>query len=335
MRDGKDDHDDPADAGYDADADRRFASGSSDGIHASFRAVLGDDLVHALVDLMRDRRRRGMPKRVARRRACVDMIRNAPGAWLEAARELHTRRRGDQPKRTRTMMDTLRQDVAVRRSGMAAAPWLRPGGDRDARARHRRQHRDVQHRQRRAAAAAAVTRTRDRLVTLWGAKRHAAAGADLVSRVRRVARRAQSRSSAIGLWLTQSVNLTGGDEPQRLIGTFVSGIVFRRRSALKAERGAAFHRGRQRAGAGEPVVVITPAVLAAAFRGDAIGDRIDADMNGTAADDGRRSSRRRSTSDGPGRRLVHRLRRCSSRRPVSDRRRRWRRPGPRCWRSHG
>jgi hypothetical protein len=52
-------------------------------------------------------------------------------------------------------------------------------------------------------------------------------------------RRQSGTVESIGLYLGQSVNLTGSNEPQRLVGTFVTGTFFDV-LGLKAERGRLF-----------------------------------------------------------------------------------------------
>src|SRR5204862_2398241 len=75
----------------------------------------------------------------------------------------------------------------------------------------------------------------DRLVSIWG--RTPAFPRGLLSYKEYDEIRNQSRTlDAIGVYLGQSVNLTGVDEPQRLIGTFASGSFFDV-LGLQAERG--------------------------------------------------------------------------------------------------
>ena len=61
---------------------------------------------------------------------------------------------------------------------------------------------------------------------------------------------------AVGVWLGQSVNLTGTSEPQRIVGNFVSGSFFDVLE-LRAERGRLFREHESVAGAAQPVVVVS------------------------------------------------------------------------------
>ena len=61
---------------------------------------------------------------------------------------------------------------------------------------------------------------------------------------------------AVGMWLGQSVNLTGTSEPQRIVGNFVSGSFFDVLE-LRAERGRLFREHESVAGAAQPVVVVS------------------------------------------------------------------------------
>ena len=60
----------------------------------------------------------------------------------------------------------------------------------------------------------------------------------------------------MALWFPQSVNLTGVDEPQRLVGSFVTGSFFDT-LGLTAERGRLFTDQESAPGTVKPVVVIT------------------------------------------------------------------------------
>ncbi len=73
---------------------------------------------------------------------------------------------------------------------------------------------------------------------------------------------------AVALWLPQSVNLTGVDEPQRLVGTFVTGSFFDV-LGLKAERGRFFSDEESAPGTVKPFVVITHQTWQRRFNGDA------------------------------------------------------------------
>jgi hypothetical protein len=71
---------------------------------------------------------------------------------------------------------------------------------------------------------------------------------------------------AVALWFPQSVNLTGVDEPQRLVGTFVTGSFFDV-LGLKAERGRFFTDEESAPGTVKPVVVITHQTWQRRFNG--------------------------------------------------------------------
>ena len=60
----------------------------------------------------------------------------------------------------------------------------------------------------------------------------------------------------VGLYLGQSVNLTGSNEPQRLVGSFVTGTFFDA-LGLKAERGRLFTEEESAPGTVKPVVVLS------------------------------------------------------------------------------
>ena len=72
---------------------------------------------------------------------------------------------------------------------------------------------------------------------------------------------------AIGLFFPQSVNLTGVDEPQRLVGSFATGSFFDV-LGLKPERGRFFTEEESAPGTVKPVVVITHQTWQRRFNGD-------------------------------------------------------------------
>lgn len=122
-------------------------------------------------------------------------------------------------------------------------------------------------------------RDADRLVMLWG--RTQANPQTLVSyREYDAIRRGAGAFDATGLWLAQSVNLTGAAEPQRLIGAFVTGSFFDV-LGLTAERGRLFRQDESEPGSAQPVLVITHAFWQRRFGGDpsAIGATLT--LNGT------------------------------------------------------
>jgi predicted permease len=80
---------------------------------------------------------------------------------------------------------------------------------------------------------------------------------------------------SIGLYLGQSVNLTGSNEPQRLVGTFVTGTFFDV-LGLKAERGRLFSEEDSAPGTVKPVVVLSHQLWRQRFNEDsaAIGQTL-------------------------------------------------------------
>jgi putative ABC transport system permease protein len=95
----------------------------------------------------------------------------------------------------------------------------------------------------------------DRIATIWA--RTATNPRSLLSwdEYQAIARQATTFDAA-GVWLGQSVNLTGSSQPQRIVGNFVSGSFFDV-LALGAERGRVFREDESIAGAAQPVVVVS------------------------------------------------------------------------------
>ena len=95
----------------------------------------------------------------------------------------------------------------------------------------------------------------ERIASIWG--RTGANPRSLLSwdEYQAVAREGTS-FDAVGVWLGQSVNLTGTSEPQRIVGNFVSGSFFDVLE-LRAERGRLFREHESVAGAAQPVVVVS------------------------------------------------------------------------------
>src|SRR6185503_8234676 len=77
----------------------------------------------------------------------------------------------------------------------------------------------------------------------------------------------QQTFESVALWLPQSVNITGTDEPQRLVGTFVTASFFEV-LGLRAERGRLFTNEESAPGAVKPVAVITHTTWQRRFNGD-------------------------------------------------------------------
>ena len=261
----------------DARADRRVAWWLVRLYPPAFRHDVGLGLVDTLEDGMRARRASGASPLRSRLPAVTDTLRNAPVEWLTAAR---------QPRlppafhpRGRTMTDTLMQDVRYalrlwrRRPGFAAVAILTLALGVGANTAIF------------SIVNAVLLRplpypNADRLVTVFTKSTNFRQG--LLSYVEYEELRRQSRSLAsIGLFLGQSVNITGSNEPQRLVGTFASGTFFAT-LGLKAERGRLFSEEESAPGTVKPVVVLSHHLWHQRYNDDpaAIGQTLT--VNGTA-----------------------------------------------------
>jgi predicted permease len=89
-----------------------------------------------------------------------------------------------------------------------------------------------------------------------------------------------SSLESVGLWLTQSVNLTGGSAPERIAGNFVTASFFDT-LGLRTERGRLFTESEAEPGRAVPVVVISHTFWQRRFSGveSVLGERIN--LNGT------------------------------------------------------
>src|SRR5262245_20213978 len=120
----------------------------------------------------------------------------------------------------------------------------------------------------------------DRLVSIWG--RTSAYPRGLVSYEEYETIRAQTGTfEAGGLWFPQSVNLTGVDEPQRLVGSFVSGSFFDV-LGLTAERGRLFTEEESAPGTVKPVVVLAHNTWQRRFNADPAAIGATMNLNGLA-----------------------------------------------------
>src|SRR5262249_53365752 len=118
----------------------------------------------------------------------------------------------------------------------------------------------------------------DRLVSFWG--RTNAYPRGLVSYEEFESIRAQTDIfEAAGLWLPQSVNLTGVEEPQRLVGSFVSGSFFDV-LGLTAERGRLFTEEESAPGTVKPVVVLAHQTWQRRFNADPAAIGATMNLNG-------------------------------------------------------
>jgi putative ABC transport system permease protein len=243
----------------------------------SFRAAVGDDLADAVVDSLAARRRAGVRRSRAVLAAVADAVRNAPAAWARAAADaLADRRRdnpGADPGREGSMLDTLLKDLRFgwrswrRRPGLAAlalstlalgigvntAMFSIVNG---------------------VLLRALPFRNAERLVLIWG--RTPAAPQTVISyREFQEFRRENRTFDDVALWLTQSVNLTGSGEPQRITGSFVSGSFFDV-VGLTAERGRLFTQADSQPASAAMVAVITHQFWQQRYNGDpaAVGSTV-------------------------------------------------------------
>src|SRR5262249_4403402 len=95
----------------------------------------------------------------------------------------------------------------------------------------------------------------DRIVSVWGKTSAFPRGLVSYDEYDEI-RKQQGTSEAAALWFPQSVNLTGVNEPQRLVGTFVTGSFFDV-LGLRAERGRLFSEDESAPGTVKPVVVLS------------------------------------------------------------------------------
>jgi len=240
-----------------------------------FRRDVGLALVDALEDRMRARRAAGASSFGVRMPAIVDTIRNAAAEWPESA---GSRQSPDERAKGRTVVDKLLQDVRYalrlwrRRPGFALVAILTLALGIGANTAMF----TIVH----AVLLRPLPYDRaERLASVWG--RTAAYPRGLISyREYRELRTQSGTFDAIGLYFGQSVNLTGVDEPQRLVGSFVTGSFFDT-LGLTAERGRLFTEEDSAPGTVKPVVVITHQTWQRRFNGDddAIGRTMT--LNGT------------------------------------------------------
>ena len=275
--------------------DRRLAWWLVRAYPPRFRRDVGLGLVDALDDRMRARRAAGAASAVIRLEAIADTLRNASAEWLDvlwdglktvpcAVRHEPTvphavsrgqphhvvgdglqtvppgetvpNGRDDETPRAakRTIMDTLLQDVRYalrlwrRRPGFAliAVITLALGiGANTAMF---------------SIVNAVLLRPLpyahgDRIASLWA--RTPTRPQSLLSWDEYLAYRSETDSfDAVALWLGQSINLTGVTEPQRIVGSYVTGSFFDVLE-VRAERGRLFSDEESAPGTAKPVVVIS------------------------------------------------------------------------------
>jgi len=252
-----------------------------------FRRDVGQGLVDALDDRMRARRAAGASSAAVWARAVADTLRNAGAEWVDEVRRVrlkpdttyHQEPSGvEHPtyvvsgfSRTadhtgRTAMDTLLQDVRYafrlwrRRPGFAFVAILTLALGIGANTAMF------------SIVNAVLLRplpypNADRLVSVYGQTTAFPRGLLSYGEYEEIRKQADT-FEAVALWFPQSVNLTGVDEPQRLVGTFVTGSFFDV-LGLKAERGRFFTEAESAPGTVKPVVVITHQTWQRRFNGDA------------------------------------------------------------------
>jgi putative ABC transport system permease protein len=268
-----------------ARADRRFAWWLVWLYPRRFRDEVGLGLADALEDRMRARRADRASTLAIRVRAIADTVRNASAEWIELGRLKPPR--SFFPDRThlthatlrgRTMTDKLLQDIRYalrlwrRRPGFALVAILTLALGIGANTAMF------------SIVNAVLLRPlpyphSERLMSVW--VRTASFPRGLLSYNEYQEVRKQSGSiESLGLFLGQSVNLTGVDEPQRLVGIFASGSFFEV-LGLRAERGRLFTEDESAPGSVQSVVVITHQLWRQRFNEDptAVGSTMT--LNGT------------------------------------------------------
>jgi len=268
-----------------------------------FRRDVGQSLVDALDDRMRAGRAAGEPRAAIWTRMIGDTLRNAAAEWVDVLRAAvrrstfdlrrttrdapHTtndarQTANDEPRTTnaerRSAMDTLLQDIRYalrlwrRRPGFAlvAVVTLALGiGANTAMF---------------SIVNAVLLRPlpyahADRLVSVWG--RTALYPRGLISyQEYEEIRKQRDTFEAMGLFFGQSVNLTGVDQPQRIVGSFVTASFFDV-LGLKAERGRLFDDAESAPGTVKPVVVLSHQTWQRRFNGDASAIGATMILNGT------------------------------------------------------
>ena len=244
-------------------ADRRFAWALVWLYPPSFRRDVGLGLVDAMEDRMRARREAGASSIGARVPAAVDAFKNIPGEWIDAFQRRSVRFTPD--TKDRSMADKLMQDVRYalrlwrRRPGFAlvAIATLAIGvGANTAMF---------------SIVNAVLLRplpysNADRLISVWSRTAQFPRGLLSYNEYQEI-RKQNGSLDTLGLFLGQSVNLTGVNEPQRLIGVFASGTFFEA-LGLRAERGRLYTEEESAPGTVKQVVVITHGLWRQRFNED-------------------------------------------------------------------
>jgi predicted permease len=224
-----------------------------------FRRDVGLGLVDTLEDRMRAAYAQGASRPTVWLRAGLDTIRNAPAEWVRVVvdgykNESYVASGFSRTNRGRTMFDTLRQDLRYalrlwrRRPAFAlvAIVTLAIGiGANTAMF---------------SIVNAVLLRplpypNAERLVSVWGRTTQFPRGLLSYAEYQEI-RKQNGSLDTLGLYLGQSVNLTGVAEPQRLVGVFTTGTFFDT-LGVKAERGRLLTEEESAPGTVKPVVVIT------------------------------------------------------------------------------
>ena len=171
----------------------------------------------------------------------------------------------DRPGRAaaRACSATSGRTCATPRACCAKQPGFTAAADPDARARHRRQHRDLQPRQRDAAASGCRSRIRDRLVYVLPRHR---ADVLLLPAVRDAARPATGPSTAWPPGAASPPASTPGDAAELVTGVIVTGNFFDVLGVPPARGPPAVGRATTSRPGAHPVAVISLRLLADALR---------------------------------------------------------------------
>ena len=296
-----------------AKADRRFAWWLVWSYPPAFRRGVGLGLADALDDRMRARRADGASLIGTRLPAMADTVRNAPIEWIATLRETF------QADRVRLKPDTTGETdpggarhtdpVSVVQTVSVVSGFSRTRGGRtviDKLMQDVRYALRLWRRRPMFAFVAILTLAlgvgantamfsivnavllrplpypnADRLVSVFTKPESANFRQGLLSyqEYEEIGRQSGTVES-IGLYLGQSVNLTGSNEPQRLVGTFVTGTFFDV-LGLKAERGRFFSEEDSAPGTVKPVVVLSHQLWRQRFNEDAAAIGQTLVVNGT------------------------------------------------------
>jgi putative ABC transport system permease protein len=241
-----------------------------------FRRDVGLGLADAIEDRLRVRRAGGASLLRAALPTILDTLRNAPIEWLDAL----SAPVATEPRPTpggRSVFDKLKQDVRYalrlwkRRPVFAIVAILTLALGIGANTAMF------------TIVDAVLVRPlpyahADRIVSIWGKTTAYPQGLISYDELDEIRKQSGTFETA-GLWFPQSVNLTGVDEPQRLVGAFVTGSFFDVLS-LRAERGRLFTDEESAPGTVKPVVVISHQTWLRRFNSDASAIGAVMNLNG-------------------------------------------------------